>query len=113
MNGHAFNSGEYRDNAGYSFMWLRDALPTRIPAARIMVYGYNANLISDVSTGRIRTFADTFLEGLLRMRRTNQVRLCCHKLGLACRNCRQVTNRPLILLGHSLGGLIIKQVNSR
>lgn len=74
MNGHAFNSWEYRDDSGYSFMWLRDYLPEHIPNARIVVYGYNANLVSDVSTGRIRTYAETFLERLLAFRKRNTVR---------------------------------------
>ena len=73
MNGHAYNSWEYRDDGGNSFMWLRDYLPEHIPTARIAVYGYNANLVSDVSTGRIRTYAETFLERLLALRRRNSV----------------------------------------
>ena len=74
MNGHAFDSWEYRDNSGYSFMWLRDCLPEKLPNARVITYGYNANIIEDVSTGRIRTYAETFLENLLRKRKGNQVR---------------------------------------
>jgi hypothetical protein len=45
-------------------MWLRDSLPEHFPGVRVLTYGYNANVISDVSTGRIRTFAETFLEKL-------------------------------------------------
>lgn len=39
-----------------------------------MVYGYNANVLSDVSTGRLRTFAETFLERLLHTREGSSVR---------------------------------------
>ncbi|KLO10638.1 hypothetical protein SCHPADRAFT_509517 [Schizopora paradoxa] len=88
MNGHAFSSFEYREE-DYSFMWLRDALPARIPGARVMVYGYDAHVISDVSVGRIRTYAETFMQKL--------------------RHIRKNTDRPLILIGHALGGLVIKQ----
>lgn len=78
MNGHAFTSFECRDASGYSFMWLRDSLPERIPESRIMVYGYNANTLDDLSTLRIRSMAETFLERLLHSRSKNQV--CSLKL---------------------------------
>jgi len=91
LDGHAFNSWEFHDG-GQSFMWLRDCLHEQIPEARIMLYGYNANVVSDVSTGRLRTFAETFLERLLHVREGSSF-----------------TDRPLILLAHSMGGLIIKQ----
>ncbi|KLO06641.1 hypothetical protein SCHPADRAFT_837804, partial [Schizopora paradoxa] len=91
MNGHAFTTFEYREE-DYSFMWLRDALPKRMPKARIMVYGYDANVVSDVSVGRIRTYAETFMQKL--------------------RLIRKDTKRPLILIGHALGGLVIKQVRT-
>ncbi|KAF8187924.1 hypothetical protein K438DRAFT_1463453, partial [Mycena galopus ATCC 62051] len=92
LNGHAFRSWVYRDpNGKESFMWLRDCLPERIPEARVMTYGYNANVYSDVSTGRLRTFAETFLQELRYMRESDP-------------------SRPLILVAHSMGGLLVKQV---
>jgi len=54
-------------------MWLRDSLPEQIKDARIMIYGYNANVFTDVSTGRIRTFAETFLERLRHLREGDAV----------------------------------------
>ncbi|KAH7928814.1 hypothetical protein BV22DRAFT_1192463 [Leucogyrophana mollusca] len=75
-------------------MWLRDSLSEQIPGARVMVYGYNANVLLDVSTGRIRTFAQTFLEGLRHQRDSESA---------------EAQERPLILLAHSMGGLIVKQ----
>ncbi|KAJ8694582.1 hypothetical protein PTI98_007242 [Pleurotus ostreatus] len=87
LNGHAFRSWEFPDTG---FMWLRDHLPEQVPTARIMVYGYNANVVGDVSTGRLRTFAETFLERLRYVREKS-------------------SQRPLILLAHSMGGLVIKQ----
>ena len=45
-------------------MWLRDCLPDHVPGARIITFGYNANVLNDVSIGRLRTFAETFLENL-------------------------------------------------
>lgn len=63
LNGHAFDTWQSFNNDDY-FMWLRDILPEHFPGARILTYGYNANVVSDISTGRLRTFAETFLEKL-------------------------------------------------
>ncbi|KAJ7353680.1 hypothetical protein DFH08DRAFT_692107 [Mycena albidolilacea] len=91
LNGHAFRSWEYRNPSGKeSFMWLRDYLPEQVPEARVMTYGYNANMYSDISTGRLRMFTKTFLQELRYMRESDP-------------------SRPLILVGHSMGGLLVKQ----
>lgn len=45
-------------------MWLYDLLPTDLPNARIMTYGYNSNLAEDATTGRIRDFAKGLLNDL-------------------------------------------------
>ncbi|KLO06642.1 hypothetical protein SCHPADRAFT_837791 [Schizopora paradoxa] len=76
LNGHAFDSWEFYNRKGYNFMWLRDYLPERFPSARVMVYGYTANAISELGTEQIRS---------------------------------QAAERPLLLVGHSMGGLVIKQ----
>lgn len=55
-------------------MWLRDSLPEQLPCARIMTYGYHANVVSDVQTGRLRTFSETFLEELRHVREDTGVR---------------------------------------
>lgn len=90
LNGHAFDTWKYRSSSDSNdsfmclrdyrsssdgndcFMWLRDSLPKHFPGARVLTYGYNANVLSDVSTGRLRTFADTFLEKL-RLEREDKV----------------------------------------
>ena len=63
LNGHAFDTWQYSSDDD-CFMWLRDILPEHFPGARILTYGYNANVVSDISTGRLRTFAETLLEKL-------------------------------------------------
>lgn len=73
LNGHAFDTWEHRNNSGERFMWLRDGLPERIPGARILIYGYSVNVQSVVETGRLRTFADDFLEKLRQLRGTSAV----------------------------------------
>jgi len=72
LNGHAFDTWKYSNDSNDCFMWLRDSLPNHFPGARVLIYGYNANVLSDVSTGRLRTFAETFLEKL-RLEREDEV----------------------------------------
>lgn len=55
-------------------MWLRDSLPERLPGARTLIYGYQADVYSAVQTGRIRTYAETFLERLRHLREDSAVR---------------------------------------
>lgn len=73
LNGHAFNTWEYRNRRGDSFMWLRDGLQERIRGARTLIYGYHADVDSTVQTGRIKTFSDTFLERLRQLREDTRV----------------------------------------
>lgn len=80
LNGHAFNTWEYRNRRGESFMWLRDSLPERIPGARTLIYGYHADVDSAVQTGRIRTFAETFVERLRHLREDSAVSTPSHAL---------------------------------
>jgi len=68
LNGHAIHTWEYDDNIGRRFMWLRDSLPEQFPDARIMTYGYNANVLRGISPGRVRTFAEMFLKHLMKFR---------------------------------------------
>ena len=71
-------------------LWLRDDLPQHAPEARILLYEYNA---TDVFGNDRSTFIDKaneFLEAI-RIKR------------------KEAENRPLVLLGHSLGGLLIEQ----
>lgn len=56
-------------------MWLRDLLPRGVPNARIMVYGYNSNQVSDASTSRIQEHARAFAQSLLDLRRDGVVRI--------------------------------------
>ncbi|EMD31498.1 hypothetical protein CERSUDRAFT_119715, partial [Gelatoporia subvermispora B] len=90
LNDHAFDTWQ---DASSSFMWLRDSLPGKFPGARVLLYGYNPDMLSDTLTGRLCALASMFLEHLRRERDSERQR-----------------KRPLIVMAHSLGGLIIKQV---
>ncbi|KAK5698430.1 hypothetical protein LTR17_023662 [Elasticomyces elasticus] len=90
LAGHAFGSWAHTRRR----MWLRDYLPGDIQRrARVLVYGYNSLVQGhDTPTSILADHGNRFVNDLLRIR--------AH---VACRD------RPLILIGHSLGGLIIKQ----
>jgi triacylglycerol esterase/lipase EstA (alpha/beta hydrolase family) len=71
-------------------LWLRDDLPQYVPESRIFLYQYNSTAVygKDVST-----FIDKASELLeaIRVERDDAM------------------SRPILFLGHSMGGLLIKQ----
>ncbi|KAL6798387.1 hypothetical protein J3E68DRAFT_449339 [Trichoderma sp. SZMC 28012] len=78
-------------------MWLRDSLPHHLtsetdnrPMARLMIYGYESAVAQSKSIQNLEDLATVFHSSLLALAATP-------------------TTRPIILIGHSLGGLIIKQ----
>jgi hypothetical protein len=80
-------------------MWLRDSLPHDLtletnnqPIARIMIYGYESTVAGSESMQNLEDFATKFNASLQML-------------------ANATTTRPIILIGHSLGGLIIKQVS--
>lgn len=79
-------------------MWLRDSLPddvtsaeTGIPMARVMIYGYESGVVQSQSVQNLEDLGTSFHASLLPLARRRPM-------------------RPIILLAHSLGGLIVKQV---
>lgn len=71
-------------------MWLRDQLPRDFPGMRVMTYGYDTILTGSESFQNIDDLAITFIN-LLR------------SIGLA-----EYSSKPVILIAHSLGGLLVK-----
>ncbi|KAI1273836.1 hypothetical protein F5Y07DRAFT_243371 [Xylaria sp. FL0933] len=71
-------------------LWLRDFLPESLPRARILLFGYNANIAFETSTAGVREQAENLLNYLFFHRR----------------NCE---GRPIIFVCHSLGGLVVKR----
>ncbi|KAI8721955.1 NACHT domain-containing protein [Fusarium sp. LHS14.1] len=71
-------------------LWLRDELPKELPYARIFLYEYNSTAVYGKDRTTFIDKVNAFLEEL-RIDR------------------RKAPRRPLLLLGHSLGGLLIKQ----
>ncbi|KAI0881123.1 uncharacterized protein GGS22DRAFT_192610 [Annulohypoxylon maeteangense] len=71
-------------------LWLRDLLPTRAPNARILLFGYNANVAFRTTAAGLREQAENLLNQLDRHR-------------------AEEPSRPLIFICHSLGGLMVKR----
>ena len=86
LAGHAFGSW-----AASPHMWLRDFLSEDLPRARILLYGYDSNLAGSQSKNILTDLSSNFVVKLHTMRSLSRSEL-----------------RPIVLLGHSLGCLIIK-----
>lgn len=88
---HAFHTWTHENGT----FWPRDYLPQDIPQARVFIYGYNSNVTNpqSMSNASVKDHANTLLN-LLDLERSPQVNA-----------------RPpkIIFIGHSLGGLVIKQ----
>lgn len=71
-------------------MWLRDVLPLNFPSFRILTWGYDSGLQDSRTTQSIMDFSSSLLLALDTVRGESE-------------------NRPIVLIGHSLGGLVIKR----
>jgi protein SERAC1 len=90
----AFDCAETSESTACTAFWPSDVLPTDCPDVRVMTWGYNADL-SDEGHVPERLFsanAKLFLNQLDRLR----------PLG-----------RGIVLVAHSLGGILIKEVCPR
>ncbi|PKY00736.1 lipa and NB-ARC domain protein [Aspergillus campestris IBT 28561] len=90
-NDHPFETWTHPNGT----FWPRDFLPLDVPQARVFVYGYNSNITNpqSMSTASVKDHANTLLN-LLDMERSPQMNTRLPKI---------------IFIGHSLGGLVIKQ----
>ena len=94
-------------------MWLRDSLAKDLTHARIFVYGYDTKLENSDS---FQTITDLGIQLRISINNIRNDRTVGHMN--AQRNTSadlkqdNSVQRPLVFLGHSLGGLIIKQVST-
>ncbi|KAG9518626.1 hypothetical protein KCU93_g8357, partial [Aureobasidium melanogenum] len=88
LRGHRINTWSSNNTC-----WPRDLLPEDIKDARILTFGYDAQVagfFSKASQASIFAHAEKLLDNL--------------------KNCRRnFETRPIIFIGHSLGGIIIKE----
>jgi hypothetical protein len=71
-------------------LWLRDDLPQHVPETRIFLYEYNSTAVYGKDRDTFIGKANELLEAI-RIERDG------------------IESRPILLLGHSMGGLLIKQ----
>ncbi len=72
-------------------MWLRDRLPQDVPQIRSLIYGYDTKLFKSHSFQDLDDIAWSFIARLKEIRRS------------------LAPAKPLILLAHSLGGIVLKR----
>ncbi|KAI0549734.1 hypothetical protein F4679DRAFT_584197 [Xylaria curta] len=84
--------GDKSDDEDLKVMWLRDLLPLQVRNARIAAYSHQLDWKGGDIKATLRECSDQFLNILLHKRGRDEER-----------------RRPLILIGHSLGGLVIQQ----
>ncbi|KAI8950509.1 hypothetical protein F4801DRAFT_343355 [Xylaria longipes] len=73
-------------------IWLRDYLPYDTPNQRVIIYGHNTRLQGAQSKQSIGDLGARFMETITRFRADTGT-----------------SQRPIIFIGHSLGGLLIKE----
>ena len=88
---HAFDTWRKPKGANGN-LWLRDELPKTVPNARIFLYQYDSSPAFGSSKERFVHQANDLLERI-HIKRTDG----------------SAPTRPILLLGHSLGGILIKQ----
>jgi hypothetical protein len=76
-------------------LWLRDFLPSQLPSARIMSFGYNSDTALSNSVTDIDGVANTLLFRLRGLRPLEVEK-----------------KRPIVFISHSLGGIVVKKVGS-
>ncbi|KAH7323803.1 hypothetical protein BKA65DRAFT_75179 [Rhexocercosporidium sp. MPI-PUGE-AT-0058] len=77
-------------------IWLRDFLGDLVPNVQVLSFGYNSLVYSPGWTNQLEDFARQLLQAVKNYRNDSD----------------RKKYRPIIFLGHSLGGLIIKKVRN-
>ncbi len=76
-----------------SVFWPRDLLSKKQPRTRVLSFGYSASIYENTSIATIRDNARAMLDHL------------------SCLRDEGGEDRPIVFLGHCLGGLIVEQVS--
>ena len=69
-----------------SDIWPRDFLPSDIPRARVLLFGYNTKLLDSHSNRSIRDLGSHLFETLTRLREEEEVRSTILKYSTALNN---------------------------
>lgn len=90
LQGDAYKTWEH-DNGS---LWLRDFLPSDIPNARIMTFGYDSTVAFSRSVAKIEDEAFELLNHLSAKR---------------TRSAPGTSSKPIVFICHSLGGYVVKK----
>jgi hypothetical protein len=90
LGGKPFASWQGSDGS----MWLRDHLPLDVKGLKVSIWGCQSSLENSTSEAGLEDYTENFLEDLRISRRR-----------------REMKRLPLILVGHSMGGVIAKSVS--
>ncbi|SLM40185.1 P-loop containing nucleoside triphosphate hydrolase [Lasallia pustulata] len=71
-------------------LWLRDFLPLQLPSARVLLFGYNANVAFETSVAGVREQAINLLNRIASKR-------------------EEAEEKPIVFVAHSLGGIVVKR----
>ncbi|KAL8375128.1 hypothetical protein RB599_001725 [Gaeumannomyces hyphopodioides] len=86
LGGHRTRTWQHPETRAY---WLQEFVPADIKNARVVAYGYNSAVAFSKSTAGVEDFARDMLERL--------------------KTVRQDSDRPIIFICHSMGGLVVKK----
>ncbi|KAI9678426.1 MAG: hypothetical protein M1829_002024 [Trizodia sp. TS-e1964] len=92
LGGNPYDTWTYKNPEVF---WPADLLPSVVKNARILTYGYDADVY-------------TFMGGATKDRIHNHAETMLSRLA-ANRSVKQALTRPLIFVCHSLGGLVVKR----
>ncbi len=85
------------DNPDKHVHWLRDPnmLPAKVPKSRILVYNYESTWLANAPKTRLQLYGEELVHSVREFRSDTSS-----------------SDRPLIFVGHSLGGNVILHVSS-
>ncbi|KFY17537.1 hypothetical protein V492_00596 [Pseudogymnoascus sp. VKM F-4246] len=99
LAGSYSTSWSVEEKDGNQYHWLKEKLPKDIPIARILNFEYDSEWYADPSHVDLDECGAQLLRAIVQDRR--------HQGELA--ECPSRRKRPIIFIGHSFGGLVIKQ----
>lgn len=100
-----------KKNPEAEVFWPKDLLPQKLPNSRIGTYSYPSDWTSRGFKASLRECGEQFLNVLHQHKQGHIVRILLRTTGVSKEKLTDIkAGRPLVLIGHSLGGLVIQQV---